>query len=104
MGESGRRFTKDHYSAEVVAEKYSLLLEAWRRGADDDIPTRGEDSSRKGFDNAAAMRGILSRLQDLPEPLPPAPPLSELLADTASKALEKLRRLKGGGDGPGQKP
>jgi len=98
MGERGRRFTEDRYSSDVVQERYLLLLEAWRGGANPVLPLPGGDEQPPGFNGEALMKEILSRREDLPEPPPPASPIPDTLVLLAAKAARKLGRLMGGSD------
>ena len=101
MGERGRRFTEDRYSADVVAERYRLLLEAWRDGANPLLPSPEGEGGQESVDSESLMKEVLSGREDLPEPTPPASPLADTLVSFAVRAARKLEGLM---SRPRQKP
>jgi len=92
MGERGYRFTEENYSAEVVAKRYLLLLEAWRSGGEPDFAASPEEGFRKGMDSEAVMEKLLSGLDPLAEPPTPPLPLHRALLGAVTRALKRLRR------------
>lgn len=95
MGERGRRFTETRYSADVVAERYRRLLEAWQAGEHPVLSQPGEDESRRGFDSESLVKQILAGREEFPEPPHPASPLPAAMVSLAGKAARKLGGLMG---------